>query len=95
MKQQLETLLLDVITLLQSEGVLDSELSPVINIERTRDPLHGDFSTNLAMMLAKPAKMNPRQLAEKIINQLAANSLVTKVEIAGPGFINFFIELFG
>ncbi len=92
MKQQLETLLLDVITLLQSEGVLDSELSPVINIERTRDPLHGDFSTNLAMMLAKPAKMNPRQLAEKIINHLAENSLVTKVEIAGPGFINFFID---
>lgn len=65
MKQKLESLLLDVIETLKTDGIIERELSPKINVERARDQQHGDFATNLAMLLAKPAKMNPRQLAEK------------------------------
>ncbi|RLA19698.1 MAG: arginine--tRNA ligase [Gammaproteobacteria bacterium] len=92
MKQKLESLLLHAVEALKTEGVIQRELTPKINIERARDPQHGDFATNLAMMLAKPAKMNPRLLAEKIIAAIATDAAVTKVEIAGPGFINFFID---
>jgi len=91
MKQKLETLLQHVIASLKSEGILDQEIMPQINIERTKDAKHGDFATNLALALAKHAKINPRQLAEKIISLLPDDSLVSRVEIAGPGFINFFI----
>lgn len=92
MKLKLETLLQQAVDKLKSEGILDQALNPVITIERARDTRHGDFATNLAMLLAKPAKTNPRQLAEKIISLLAEDSAISKVEIAGPGFINFFIN---
>ncbi len=92
MKQKLETLLQHAVDSLKSEGILDQELNPKINIERARDTNHGDFATNLALILAKPAKTNPRHLAEKIISALPADSSIFKVEIAGPGFINFFIN---
>lgn len=92
MKQKLETLLQQVVVSLKSEGILDQEVTPQINVERVRDPQHGDFASNLAMMLAKPAKTNPRQLAEKIMTLLPDDSAISKVEIAGPGFINFFIN---
>jgi len=58
-------------------------------IERTRDASHGDFATNAAMQLAKAARRKPRELAQAIIDALPASELVAKVEIAGPGFINF------
>ncbi|WP_428357231.1 arginine--tRNA ligase [Methyloprofundus sp.] len=92
MKQKLEALLSQAVEALKTDGILEQELKPQINIERARDQQHGDFATNLAMMLAKPAKMNPRLLAEKIIAVLAPDAAVSKVEIAGPGFINFFID---
>ena len=62
---------------------------PEIEIERTRDAAHGDFACNVAMKIAKAAKKNPRQLAQEILAALPANALIAKVEIAGPGFINF------
>jgi len=92
MKQKLESLLLLAVNTLKADSILDSELTPKISIERARDLQYGDFATNLAMMLAKPAKMNPRQLAEKLIAALPSDDAVLKVEIAGPGFINFFID---
>lgn len=92
MKQKLETLLQHAVESLKSEGILDQKSSPQINIERAKDTRHGDFASNLAMMLAKQAKTNPRQLAEKIILLLPKDSSISKVEIAGPGFINFFIN---
>ena len=92
MKQKLESLLQQAVESLKSEGILEKNLSPQINIERTKDKQHGDFATNLALILAKPAKSNPRQLAEKIIKVLTEDSAIAKVEIAGPGFINFFIN---
>jgi len=92
MKQTLEHLLQHAIDALKAQGVLEPALTPSIHLERTRDPQHGDFATNLAMLLAKAAKCNPRQLAESIIAALPQDASVSKVEIAGPGFINFFID---
>lgn len=59
------------------------------SIERTRDVAHGDFASNLAMMLARELKSAPRQIAEKLIAALPVNPLIEKVEIAGAGFMNF------
>jgi len=59
-----------------------------VTVEPPRDPSHGDLSTNAAMVLAKPAKTNPRALAEKIVPKLTAHPLITGAEVAGPGFIN-------
>ncbi|KHL25270.1 arginyl-tRNA synthetase [Croceibacterium mercuriale] len=59
-----------------------------VSLEPPRDPAHGDLSTNAAMVLAKQAKTNPRALAEKIVEKLAGDPLLTGAEIAGPGFIN-------
>jgi len=62
------------------------------SVERTRDSRHGDFTTNIAMRLAKSIGKNPRELAAQIIEHLPASELVNKVEIAGPGFINFHVS---
>lgn len=69
-----------------ADAVADLDIETCV--ERTRDPSHGDFATNVAMRLAKPARSNPRELAEKIIAAIPASDDVDKVEIAGPGFIN-------
>ena len=61
------------------------------SVERTRDSRHGDFATNIAMRLAKSAGTNPRELAAQIIEHLPESEFVDKVEIAGPGFINFHV----
>jgi arginyl-tRNA synthetase len=64
---------------------------PAITIDATRDPGHGDFATNVALALAKPLGKPPRAVAELIVKHLPASSRVAKTEIAGPGFINFFL----
>jgi arginyl-tRNA synthetase len=92
MKQKIEELILQALETLKAEGIPGLEIIPNITIERTRDAQHGDFASNLALMLAKPAKANPRELAIKIIAALPQHDAVTKVELAGPGFINFFIN---
>lgn len=92
MKAALISLLEQVVSTLKTDGVIPEETSVKLNIEHTRDPSHGDFATNLAMMLAKPAKQKPRDLAEKIVAALPENTDIDKVEIAGPGFINFFMN---
>ncbi len=72
--------------------MIPEDAAPRVQVDRTKDKSHGDLATNLAMMLAKPAKKNPRELAQQIIDNLPASELVAKTEIAGPGFINFFID---
>lgn len=67
-------------------------IQATIQVERTRDPLHGDFASNIALLLAKQAGMAPRQLAELICQHLPANPTIEKTEIAGPGFINFYLN---
>ena len=92
MKQQVVALLQQAVEKLVEQSVLQSDWIPEISVERTRDAQHGDFASNLAMLLAKQAKTAPRQLAEAIISALPSDSSVEKVEIAGPGFINFFVN---
>lgn len=64
---------------------------PSIQVERTRDPSHGDLASNIALATAKGLGMNPRQLAEQLCAALPKNDAVSRTEIAGPGFINFFL----
>ena len=92
MKEQLISLLLETLQDLQSSGELDTELPDTLKIDRTRDPAHGDMASNVAMMLAKKAGVAPRDLAQKILDALPATDWLEKAEIAGPGFINFFLK---
>ena len=92
MKQSLEALIRQAVHKLQQEGLLDTALQADVQITHTRDSSHGDFATNIALMLAKPAGRNPRELAQAIVAALPADKHVYKVEIAGPGFINFFLH---
>ena len=90
MKERLITLIDSALDSLIAEGSLPADAKRPAQIDRTKDKSHGDFATNIALMLAKPAGMKPRDLAEKLIAALPADNAVAKVEIAGPGFINFF-----
>ncbi len=78
-------------SVLCGQGVLDDSMLHDIRVERTRDRGHGDFATNVAMKLAKPANLPPRTLAEKLVAAVPDSEEVEKVEIAGPGFINFYL----
>jgi arginyl-tRNA synthetase len=89
LKYQIEQLVVAALATLPPE-ILPADIArPTINIERTRDPAHGDFATNIALQLAKPARRNPRQLAQAIIDAIPASEMIAKIELAGPGFINF------
>jgi len=92
LKNTIQTLLTQALSGLKTNGVIASDISPEIQISRTKDKTHGDFACNLAMMLAKPAKKNPREIAQSLIDALPNSDILEKVEIAGPGFINFFIK---
>ncbi|MGB1092862.1 MAG: arginine--tRNA ligase, partial [Oceanobacter sp.] len=92
MKAIISELLTSAISQLKADQVLPDDFEPRIQIENTRDKAHGDLATNLAMMLAKPARKKPRDLADLLVNALPESDAVEKVEIAGPGFINFFLS---
>ncbi|CUS47936.1 MAG: arginyl-tRNA synthetase ArgS [Idiomarinaceae bacterium HL-53] len=89
MKEHIESLLAQALAQLKTDGTLPVELEARIQLDRPRDKSHGDFATNLALMLAKPAKQNPRALAEALVAAIPENTWLAKCEIAGPGFINF------
>jgi arginyl-tRNA synthetase len=91
MKQALTELLEQAIAQLQADAVLPADAMPAIQLERTRDQSHGDLATNLAMAMAKSARRSPRELAELIIAAIPANTLIADIQVAGPGFINFFL----
>lgn len=90
MKDTIRQLIQSALERLSAEGVLPEGLTPDIQVELSRDKSHGDFASNIAMMLAKPARMKPRDLAEKLVATLPEDPQVSQVAIAGPGFINFF-----
>ncbi|MCW9013476.1 MAG: arginine--tRNA ligase [Gammaproteobacteria bacterium] len=92
MKHEIKTLLTQAVSSLKSSDVIPDDVEPNIQITRTKDPSHGDFACNLAMMLAKPAARNPRELAQLLVDALPASEHIEKVAIAGPGFINFFVS---
>ncbi len=91
MKALIERHLAAALAALKVSGLVPEDTQPSIAVTRTRDPSHGDFASNLAMMLAKPAKKSPRDIAAALIDALPENNDISKVEIAGPGFINFFV----
>ena len=91
MKEQLRLLVLQAIAQLQADAVVPTDISIPFAIERTRNKDHGDFACNAAMLLAKPARRKPRELAEALVAALPQSTEISKVEIAGPGFINFFL----
>ena len=74
-----------------SENDRGADTVPV-QVERSRDPAHGDFASNVALANAKKLGMAPRALAEELCAALAENPAIAKTEIAGPGFINFFLS---
>ncbi len=73
------------------KAVAPQQTDTSILLERPKNAQHGDFATNLALLLAKPLRSNPRSIAESIIQALPASPLLAKAEIAGAGFINFFM----
>tara|TARA_R110002012_G_scaffold29142_12_gene90379 strand:- start:3964 stop:5649 length:1686 start_codon:yes stop_codon:yes gene_type:complete len=90
MKDTIVSLLEGAVAALKHQGVLPNDLQPTIKVDPTKDKAHGDYATNLALMLAKPAGMNPRELATTLVAALPDSDAIQKTEIAGPGFINFF-----
>jgi arginyl-tRNA synthetase len=91
MKNQIQQLVTRALERMAAEGVIPAERIPQPVIERARDSRFGDFACNVAMVLAKVARTRPRELAEKLVAALPEGELVKKVEIAGPGFINFYL----
>ncbi|MBF0255690.1 MAG: arginine--tRNA ligase [Gammaproteobacteria bacterium] len=96
MKQQIQTLISQALQRLMAAGALPAEGLPGFSLERSRDPVHGDFASNAALVCAKLARCKPRELADKLVAELGAElgrpDLVERIEIAGPGFINFYLS---
>jgi arginyl-tRNA synthetase len=97
MKQQISDLLRAALARLVEADALDPSSLPEParepQVERTKDQAHGDFATNLALVLAKPLGGRPRDLAERLVALLPESQVIERVEIAGPGFINFFVAV--
>jgi len=92
MKEELSQLIQQALDSLVAQGHLPQDTQPQVQIDRTRDKSHGDMASNIALTLAKAAKKPPRDLAQMICEALPQADLVTRTEIAGPGFINFFLS---
>ncbi len=90
MKDHITTLFQQSLAVLCDQQLIPSESRNLpVQVEPSRDPKHGEFATNFAMTLAKTAGKNPRELAELLIRHLPKSAKIAKVEMAGPGFINF------
>lgn len=92
MKSTVEKILIDVIDTLKTAGKIPNDVAVEIKVDRSKDEKHGDFATNLAMVLAKPCRQSPRIMAETLVNNIQSHPLIEKIEIAGPGFINFYMK---
>jgi len=92
MKSELAALITTALEKLVVDGALSETPDSAPQIDRPRDPSHGDLSCNIAMVRAKRAGMAPRELATQLIAALPDNNIVERCDIAGPGFINFFVN---
>jgi len=90
-RAELRNVILGSVNSAREDGVLNLSAIPEFPIQKPDQHIHGDLATSLALMLAKEAKMAPRQIAEVIVNGIETGDLIEKIEIAGPGFINFFL----
>ncbi|MBS0122792.1 arginine--tRNA ligase [Thetidibacter halocola] len=89
----IRTAVLGAIAAMQAEGALPEGLNTdPVTVEPPRDPLHGDMATNAAMVLAKPAGLKPRDIAETLAAKLADDPRIASAEVAGPGFLNLRLE---
>ncbi len=92
MKKTVEQLINQALQTIVTSGEIPAEINIDFKVERTQDASHGDFATNVALVLAKPCRMAPRKIADLLVTALASHPLIERVEIAGPGFINFFMR---
>ncbi len=92
MKNRIKKLIIEAASQAQAKGLLTPTDFPEVNVEKPKVEAHGDFSTNFAMVIASLQKMAPRKVAQAIVDQLNdSGRLIEKIEIAGPGFINFYV----
>ncbi len=92
MKNRIKKLIIEAASEAHAKGLLSSADFPEVNLEKPKVEAHGDFSTNFAMVMASLQKMPPRKVAQAIVDQLnPSGRLLEKIEIAGPGFINFYV----
>ncbi len=90
-KEALRELIDEALAELRARKVLPETAAPAFVVERTRSREHGDFASNVALTLAKAASRKPREIAEAIAAQVANDPRLAKVDVAGPGFLNFFL----
>ncbi|MCK5100110.1 MAG: arginine--tRNA ligase, partial [Desulfobacteraceae bacterium] len=91
MKEEIKEIVLASAVKAFEEGFLISDNFPVIEFEEPKHQAQGDISTNFAMISASTQKMAPRKIAEAVTSFIKKSDIIEKVEIAGPGFINFFL----
>lgn len=91
MKQELTALIEQTLENLKAAGKLPADAAPKVMVDNTKDKAHGDYASNIAMVSSKLAGMKPRDWAEEVVNALPESPILNKAEIAGPGFINFFV----
>jgi arginyl-tRNA synthetase len=91
LKTEIEQLIQTALAALAAEGLIPAGGTTPVQVQRNKNPEHGEFASNIAMTLAKTAGMPPRKLAELLVAKLPPSGILRKTEIAGPGFINFFV----
>ena len=92
MQEHIKSLLTKAISELKSSGQITNVSDFEVQISRTKDKSHGDFASNIALKLSKLASMPAPELANRIVANISSDTAITKIEIAGPGFLNFYIN---
>ncbi len=91
--EHVESLIVKALDAMKADGTLPADLAiPPIEVEFPRDPTHGDLASNAAMVLAKPARMKPRDIAEALKAKLSDAAIIDEIEVAGPGFLNLTLK---
>ena len=91
LKKEISQIIVAAVQDLIADGTLEAEFNGSVQVNRTKDPAHGDYASNIALMFAKQLHKAPRELAEILSTTMQSSPLFEKVEVAGPGFINFFL----
>ena len=92
MKDYIQQLLNTAVKKIDTANEVPEALLSKIRVDRTKDRAHGDYATNAAMIISKPLHMKPADIAAKLIEAVDHDDRIAKIEIAGPGFINFFVN---
>ncbi|MFY7697528.1 MAG: arginine--tRNA ligase [Legionella sp.] len=92
MKTIIEELIVQALNVLKQSAAIPTDEQVAFKVERTKDTQHGDYASNIAMLLAKSCQMKPRQLAELLVSAIELPTVIERIEIAGAGFINFFVR---